>query len=115
MFMNNRINKLSLSLGILLTLIVGFNQSVKAQSNPNDQGYQSNEKDSFSGENTGLNPLDLMHRFQQLGGRSATEFEEESRGQIDNSASDFKRLQQQRLQQQQQPGNSVEAVVENVE
>lgn len=99
--------KLSLSVGIVLTLIVGLNKSVNAQTNSNDLGYQSNEKDNFSGGTTGLNPLDLIHRSQQLGGRSEEEFKEESRQQINGSASDFKQLQQQRILEQ-QPSTSVE-------
>ncbi|MGB5713344.1 MAG: hypothetical protein WBM44_20850 [Waterburya sp.] len=118
MLKNNRQKQssLSLCLGIALTLIAGLNLSAFAQSPTDDQGYQSNEKDSLYGDApAGLNPLDLIHRSQQFGGRSAEEFEEESRGQTNNSASDFKRLQQQKiLEQQQQPATSVE-VVETVE
>ena len=58
-----------------------------------------------------MNPLDLMHRAQQLNGRSAAEFNQESQVQINNSANDFKRLQQQRiLEQQQQPTTQVESL-----
>lgn len=112
MLKNNQARTLSLSLalGLILTAIGSLNSSALAQVGTDDQGYQSNEKDSLFGDSTGgLNPLDLIHRSQQLGGRSAAEFEEESRGQINNSASDFKRLQQQRLlEQQQQSGTPVE-------
>ena len=112
MLKNNQARTLSLSLALggILTVIGSFNSSALAQVGTDDQGYQSNEKDSLFGDSTGgLNPLDLIHRSQQLGGRSAAEFEEESRGQINNSASDFKRLQQQRLlEQQQQSGTPVE-------
>lgn len=100
---------LSMALGVIFTLGGGFNSSTLAQVGTDDQGYQSNEKDSLFGNSTGgLNPLDLIHRSQQLGGRSAAEFEEESRGQINNSASDFKRLQQQRLLDQQQQSGTPE-------
>lgn len=112
MLKNNQARTLSLGLvlGLILTVIGSLNSSALAQVGTDDQGYQSNEKDSLFGDSTGgLNPLDLIHRSQQLGGRSAAEFEEESRGQINNSASDFKRLQQQRLlEQQQQSGTPVE-------
>ncbi|MCC0177221.1 hypothetical protein I4641_09550 [Waterburya agarophytonicola K14] len=107
MFKNSQRNKLSqgLSLGMILTLIAGFNSSVVAQSQyERDNGYQSNEKDSIYGDAPGgLNPVDLIHRAQQLKGRSASEFEADSQGQMENSVSDFKRLQQQRILQQQQP------------
>lgn len=117
-FKNNQAGRVSLSLGlgIVLTLIAGLNSSALAQTGTDDQGYQSNEKDSLFGDAPGgLNPLDLIHRSQQLGGRSAAEFEEESRGQINNSASDFKRLQQQRLLEQQQPETSGTEVGETLE
>ncbi len=115
MFKNNQTGSLglSLSIGIVLALFAGFNSSTFAQ--VDDQGYQSNEKDSLYGDAPGgLNPLDLIHRSQQLGGRSAAEFEEESRGQINNSASDFKRLQQERLFEQQQSETSSPEAVETV-
>ena len=98
---------ISLSLGIILTLMASINLPTLAQSNDND-GYQANEKDTTYGDApAGLNPLDLMHQAQQANRRSASEFGAESQGQLDSSASDFKRLQQQRiLEQQQQPVNS---------
>ncbi len=104
MFKNNRRNQLSLSLflGMALTLMAGFYTSAVAQSQTDEQGYQSNEKDSLYGDAPGgLNPLDLMHRAQQLNGRSSAEFNQESQVQLNNSVSDFKRLQQQRLLEQQ--------------
>ena len=105
----NSLTRLSLSLGVLLTC-TAFIAPVQAQSGLDDQGYQSNERNGLEGTG-GLNPLDLIHRSQQLGRRSAAEFEEESRGQINNSATDFKRLQQQKiLEQLQQPNATVETV-----
>ena len=107
MFKNNCSSRLSLvfGLGIALATVAGFNSLAVAQSSADDLGYQSNEKDPTYGDALGgLNPIDLMHRAQQLNGRSAAEFNQESEVQINNSANDFKRLQQQRiLEQQQQP------------
>lgn len=107
MFNNSKLNKLSigLSLGTVLTLMAGFNSSALAQSRyEQDNGYQSNEKSNIFGDTpSGLDPVDLMHRAQQLNGRSAEEFEADSQGQLDNSVSDFKRLQQQRILESQQP------------
>ena len=103
MFKNNYSSRLSFvfGLGIALATVAGFNSLAVAQSSAGDLGYQSNEKDPTYGD---FNPLDLMHRAQQLNGRSAAEFYQESEVQINNSANDFKRLQQQRiLEQQQQP------------
>lgn len=101
----NCLSRLSLAfgLGIALTTVTGFNFLAVAQSSADNLGYQSNEKDPTYGDGLGgLNPLDLMHRAQQLNGRSADEFNQESEVQINNSAADFKRLQQQRIQEQQQ-------------
>lgn len=112
MFKNSKLNRLStsLSLGTVLTLVVGFNSSTLAQSKyEQDNGYQSNEKSGIFGDTpSGLDPVDLIHRAQQLNGRSAAEFEADSQGQMDNSVSDFKRLQQQRILEQQQPEKTVD-------
>jgi hypothetical protein len=115
MFKNNRSSRLSLifGLGVALVSVAGFNSLAVAQSSADELGYQSNEKDPTYGDAPGgLNPLDLMHRAQQLNGRSAAEFNQESEVQINNSANDFKRLQQQRLEQQQQPATPVESPVD---
>ena len=108
---NNKLNKLSigLSLSTVLTLIAAFNSSALAQSRyEQDNGFESNEKSGVFGDSpSGLDPVDLMHRAQQLNGRSAEEFEADSQGQLDNSVSDFKRLQQQRILESQQPQSPV--------
>lgn len=103
MIKNNRLNQIWAT-GIALVALAGLNSAALAQSSNND-GYQANEKDGIYGDApAGLNPLDLMHRAQQANSRSADEFDQESQAQIDNSASDFKRLQQQRILEQQQSG-----------
>lgn len=104
MFNNNKLSKLNLGLGlgIILTLAAGMSSPAIAQSN--GDGYQSNEKDATYGDApAGLNPLDLIHRAQQLNGRDAAEFNAESQTQLNNSASDFKRQQQQKILEQQKP------------
>lgn len=119
MLMNIRLNKLrvSLGLGIIFTLLAGFNSTTLAQFQDDNSGYQSNEKDAIYGDApAGLNPLDLMHRIQQANGRSDAEFSQESQVQLNNSASDFKLLQQQRiLEQQQNPTNTQEESPETLE
>ena len=114
--MNNRLNRFLncgafAKLAVGVALVLGSATVAQAQAGVDNQGYQSNEKDGLYGDApAGLNPLDLMHRAQQSG-RSAEEFNEESQLQIDNSVSDFKRLQQQRiLEQQQQNTTGVRAV-----
>ncbi|MEL6579171.1 MAG: hypothetical protein AAFQ14_05435 [Cyanobacteria bacterium J06621_12] len=114
---NNRLYQLSFGIGMTLALVVGVNGSAAAQTGTDAQGFQSNEKDGLYGDApAGLNPLDLMHRAQQFNGRSAEEFNQESQNQLNNSASDFKRLQQQRILEQQQSRTTIDAeVVETIE
>lgn len=116
MLKKNRFNQLgiSLGLGLIWTLAAGFNTSAFAQFNPDNEGSQSNERNTFFGETTGdLDPIDLMHRAQQANRRSTSEFNEEYQGQLDNSVSDFKRLQQQKIIEQRQ--KPVETPVEKTE
>lgn len=103
MFKKNKLNKLSISLGlgVILTMVTGLNSAAFAQSGNDNEGYQSNEKSTLFGGSSGdLNPFELMHSLQQKNRRSDAEFNEESQGQLDNSAADFKRLQQQRILEQ---------------
>ena len=95
-----------------IALILGVSTTAQAQSGVDNQGYQSNEKNGIYGDApSGLNPLEIMHRAQQSNGRSAEEFSQDSQIQIDNSVSDFKRLQQQRILEQQSENTvEVEAV-----
>ena len=96
-----RLLPLNFALGLALAL-AGLNAPAFAQPVTGNEGYTSNEKDSLYGDAPGgLNPLDLMHRSQQLNRRSATEFNQESEVQLKDSVSDFKRLQQQRILEQQ--------------
>jgi hypothetical protein len=118
MFEKNQINKLvtSLSLGIIVTLIAGINSSMLAQPQYEEEnGYQSNEKNGVFGDApSGLDPVELMHRAQQANGRTPAEFEAEYQGQLDNSVSDFKRLQQQRILEQQKPAANTDQTPKSV-
>jgi hypothetical protein len=77
--------------------------AIAQTSDPANEGYQSNEQDSLYGEGlTGINPLDLIHRAKLNNGRNAAEFDRDSQNNLNNSASEFKRLQQQRILQQNQ-------------
>jgi hypothetical protein len=115
MLINNKLAQLgiALSLGVPLTFISGLTSAALAQyQEPDNSTYQSNEKDALYGDGvSGLNPIDLMHRAQQFNGRSPEEFNQESQAQLNNSASEFKRLQQQRiLEQRQKPtGTPIES------
>lgn len=98
----------TVSLGVALTLISGWKVTASAQYQaPEDDSFQSNEQDAtYGGGATGFNPIDLIHRANLNNGRSLEDFNDESANNIKNSASEFKRLQQQRLQQ---PQSSPEA------
>ena len=116
MFSNNRFNQLLWSAGMAIAMIASFSSPGLAQAGTDDQGYQSSEKNGIYGDApSGLNPLDIMHRAQQMNRRSSEEFNEESQAQINNSVSDFKRLQQQRILQQQQSATQVEAEAIEIE
>ena len=109
MFKYNQLNPLGIALG--LALAAGLTSPAVADSITGNEGYVPNEKDGLYGDApSGLNPLDLMHRAQQMNNRSAAEFNEESQQQINNSVSDFKRLQQQRILEQQSTDTSQESV-----
>ncbi|MDJ0574511.1 MAG: hypothetical protein QNJ65_05025 [Xenococcaceae cyanobacterium MO_234.B1] len=102
--MTNQLKPLNilLSLGIITALIPGYTTSALAQYRTpgDDSGYQSNEKDAFSTEGTGLNPMDLIHRARLSNNRSVEDFSQDSAGQIQDSASEFKLLQQQQILEQ---------------
>lgn len=93
-------SSLILGLGVSLTLILGQLTPAVAQiGNSTNEGYQSNERDSLYGGGSlgSLNPMDLIHNLKFNSGRSTEEFNQDSQVQINNSASEFKRLQQQRI------------------
>jgi hypothetical protein len=106
MLKNTQLHRICWAIVIAGTAIAGLSSAALAQSGQDD-GYQSNEKSGMYGDAPGgLDPLDIMHRAQQSNGRSAAEFDQEFQTQIDSSASDFKRLQQQKILEQQQSQQS---------
>lgn len=106
---------ITLSLGVALTIVSGWRATASAQyQSLEDDGFQSNEQDAmFGGGSNGFNPLELIHRANLSNGRSLEEFNSESETNIENSASEFKRLQRERLLQQQSSPSSVEYTPEN--
>jgi hypothetical protein len=106
MLKNNQLNRICWAMVIAAMAIARLSSSAQAQAGEDD-GYQSNEKSGIYGDApTGLDPLEIIHRAQQSNGRSAAEFDQEFQTQIDSSASDFKRLQQQKILEQQQSQQS---------
>ena len=103
----------AIALSLSVTVALGVTSPARSQYvDPNDQGYQSGEKDALYGDGiTGINPLDLIHRANLSNGMSSEEFSEQSQGQIQNSASEYKRLQQERMLQQYRNQDQVEETV----
>lgn len=97
------------SLGIACAFGLAAPSLAQSQTEGN---YQSNEKDSMYGDSTlGVNPMDLIHNYNLSVGRSAAEFNQESQVQIQDSAAEFRRLQQEKMLQQY---NTVPQTEENV-
>jgi len=71
-------------------------QSTLAQTEPQ---YQRNERDSFSGGDTtgDVNPLDIINNAIIAPSRTVDEFNEDSRGSIQQAADEFKRQREQLL------------------
>ena len=111
--MKNQLCQIAISLGLGVTVALGVTSVAKSQYvDPNDQGYQSGEKDSLYGDGiTGINPLDLIHRANLSGGLTAEEFSEQSQGQITDSAAEYKRLQQEKILQQYRNQTEVEGAI----
>ena len=92
---------LTLGLGVACTLSIITPSLAQYQQETNDANFQSNEKDSLYGDSTlGVNPMDLIHNYNLSVGRNAEEFREESGTQIQNSAEEFRRMQQEQILQQ---------------
>ena len=99
--MKNQLSQIAIALGLGLTVALGVTTSVRAQANDPDEGFQSGDRDALLGDGiTGINPLDLIHKANLSGGLSAEEFNEQSQGQIQDSAAEYRRLQQERILQQ---------------
>lgn len=92
---------LSLSAGTAIAIISSFGQSAFAQSAPipGMDNYQSNEQNLLYG-NSGfgnVNPMDLIQRATLAPSRSVEEFSAESQQNLDDAATEFKRLREQML------------------
>lgn len=85
----NKIIRLTLSLSLGLTCIGLLNSPSHAQSDPNENVYQNNESSSLYGGSSSFNPMQLIHNSRFSGGRSATEFQEDSSENIVNAADSY--------------------------
>lgn len=107
--MKNQLSQIAIALGLGLTVALGVTTSVGAQANDPDEGFQSGDRDALYGDGiTGVNPIDLIHKANLSGGLSAEEFREQSQGQIQDSAAEYRRLQQERILEQYRNQTEVE-------
>jgi hypothetical protein len=102
---------LSLSCGAIAFLgqAAFAQQSVNGMDNRDEPGYQTNERDQMSGSfGNSFNAMDIIHRARMNRGRTMGDFEQETNTGIRNAADDFKRQQNERIQNQQQQPQTVE-------
>lgn len=98
--MNNFLSKSSIILGLGIACTFSLITPSLAQYKDQEDGaYQSNEEDPMSGTLGGIDPIDLIHNANLSTGRNAEEFNQDTQLQIQNSAEEFRRLQQERMQQ----------------
>ena len=106
---NKSKSTLILALGISVSVIFGqINSAIAQTGNSGNEGYQSNERDALYGGSTfgDFNPMDAIHNLKFRNSRNSEEFSQDSQVQINNSASEFKRLQQQRVLESQSNNDS---------
>lgn len=101
-------NKLLLNLTFVAAtvgLLTSLSGSASAQLDPSktDGQYQSNEQSATSSSAFGnsFNPLDLIHNANLRRSRGSDEFQEDTNTNLNQAADQFKKLQQQRLQNEQ--------------
>ena len=100
--MNTQKNLIKSSLFLATILLIGsdFNPQVLAQSlNPSQPDYQKNERSSDGRDSLGgFNPLDLIHNSNFRRSRDGSEFQEDTRNNINQAAEEFKRKQREQLE-----------------
>ncbi|NCR46563.1 MAG: hypothetical protein GPJ09_22030 [Microcystis aeruginosa SX13-01] len=89
--------KSSLFLATILLVGADFNPQVLAQSLKNERS--SDGRDSLGG----FNPLDLIHNSNFRRSRDGSEFQEDTRNNINEAAEEFKRKQREQLENLQNP------------
>ncbi|MEM1368228.1 MAG: hypothetical protein AAGG02_09455 [Cyanobacteria bacterium P01_H01_bin.15] len=91
---------------LVITTLVMTAVPVQAQVDydPQQQDpFPSGDVDANTGTLDGIDPFELIHRSRLNNGRSATEFREDSNQKLDDAALDFKRQQQERLENPSSP------------
>jgi hypothetical protein len=100
--MNTQNMLINSSLFLATILLVGadFNPQLLAQSlNPSQPDYQKNERSSDGRDALGgFDPLDLIHNSNFRRSRDGSEFQEDTRNNINQAAEEFKRKQREQLE-----------------
>ena len=86
-----------------LILISGQPSYAQPVNQKQPEPFQANEQNPLYGN--GINPMDLIHNANLLNGRSAADFMEDTNENLDQATDDFKKLQLERMQQQQLESN----------
>lgn len=104
-FAKNLMRNKGIKLVFALVLLLINSPSVFAQSSTatlTEDDFPTNEQNpNGSSFGNSFNPLDLIHRANMSNGRDAEEFNQDSSKNIKDAAAEFKRLQMQRLNNQQ--------------
>ena len=105
---------LSVLSALSIGAIVGFGEPAQAQYTVpgEDNPFPANEQDPNNAAPAGFDPMSLIHNANLSRSRSGAEFGEDTQRNLGDAAESFKQLQQQRLQELQQPaGNPEPAIV----
>ena len=100
MYTQKMLIKSSLFLATILLVGADFNPQLLAQSlNPSQPDYQKNERSSDGRDALGgFDPLDLIHNSNFRRSRDGSEFQEDTRKNINQAAEEFKRKQREQLE-----------------
>lgn len=93
----------TLSLGTLMTLTfsnLSLAQTPRSITEPDT--HQINERSTTTGSSTfgnSFNPINLIHNMNLRRSRDGSEFQDDTQNNLNNAAEEFKRMQQEQLQQ----------------
>lgn len=93
------LKSLSVSLLCLASWLYLVAPSQAQFNNSDGANFQPNEYDTLTGP-SGLNPMDFIHRANFGTMRDSQQFQNDTNQQINDAAADFKRQQQEQLQNQ---------------
>ena len=95
----SRLPKISLAMGLSMTLISTLAAPSLAQAKDEDV-YQNNESSSIYGGNENFNPFDLIHNSRFNNGRNSEQFQAETNENLDDAAANYRQSLLQYFKQQ---------------